>query len=384
MLLTAVSESNNRLFLHNETNTSMKSLELNFELYSKQEWIEIIKKSLKSGSIEEFQWKIDDNVFGESFAHYDDLQFKPDPLGSNDKVKNWITGIDYSLVPNKDINSFIKNHSKFGLESFIVYANESNYDFEDLFRGIEIDKYDIILSTRNGIDDILFMERLKDYCIKKQYNHKKLRLNLRIPDDKPEGMLELYNYLNLNFPELRYFYRSERELAPNPEKYLATTINSITEFLRESDMDKQKAIDFLERTKVHFFMTEKFLSGIAMLRAFKILWANYLKVFGATKQDARIILGANHDAFTSDHNADLIIASIISMTGAIAGVHSINISPRETDMHGIEEVMRLFINVQNIMKDESNLHIVKDALSGSFSTESATNRLAEEVWSNLK
>ncbi len=362
----------------------MKSLELNFELYSKQEWIEIIKKSLKSGSIEEFQWKIDDNVFGESFAHYDDLQFKPDPLGSNDKVKNWITGIDYSLVPNKDINSFIKNHSKFGLESFIVYANESNYDFENLFRGIEIDKYDIILSTRNGIDDILFMERLKDYCIKKQYNHKKLRLNLRIPDDKPEGMLELYNYLNLNFPELRYFYRSERELAYNPEKYLSTTINSITEFLRESDMDKQKAIDFLERTKVHFFMTEKFLSGIAMLRAFKILWANYLKVFGATKQDARIILGANHDAFTSDHNADLIIASIISMTGAIAGVHSINISPRETDMQGIEEVMRLFINVQNIMKDESNLHIVKDALAGSFSIETATNRLAEEVWSNLK
>lgn len=362
----------------------MKSLELNFESYSKQEWIEIINKSLKSGSMEEFQWKIDDKVFGESFAHYDDIQNKPNPLGSNDNFKSWIIGIDYSLVPNIEINSFIKNHSKFGLESFIVYANESSYDFEDLFRGIEIDKYDIILSTRNGIDDILFMERLKDYCIKKQYNHKKLRLNLRIPDDKPEGILELYNYLNLNFPELRYFYRSERELSYNPVKYLTNTINSITEFLRESDMDKQRAVDFLERTKIHFFLTEKFLSGIAMLRAFKILWANYLKSYGATKLSGRIILGANHDAFTMDHNTDLIIASLISMTGAIAGVHSINISPRETTVENIEEVMRLFINVQNIMRDESNLHIVKDALAGSYAIEMVTNRLAKEVWSNLR
>lgn len=55
----------------------------------------------------------------------------------------------------------------------MLYASDSKVDFESVFRGIELDKYDILLNTRNGIDIILFMEHLKDYCLRKEYNHKK-------------------------------------------------------------------------------------------------------------------------------------------------------------------------------------------------------------------
>jgi hypothetical protein len=266
----------------------------------------------------------------------------------------------------------------------MIYASDSKVDFDSVFRGIDIDKYDILLNTRNGIDIILFMEHLKDYCVKKSYNHKKLKLNLRIPEDIPEEMIELYKYLNLNFPEIRFFFRAERELSYHPAQYLAETFNNITEFIEQSELTKEILISMLKRWKVHFFMTENFLSDIAMLRAFKIMWNNYLKVLKADNFGDKIILGINHDAYTDNENNDLIIATIIAMAGAVAGVHSINFSPRETGINNIQDYMRLLLNIQNIMKYESNMNLVKDAMAGSYALEKASFTIAEEAWSKLK
>ncbi|MGE5356660.1 MAG: methylmalonyl-CoA mutase family protein [Deltaproteobacteria bacterium] len=361
----------------------MKPLDLNFPDHTKDEWLKLIAGSLKSGSLDDFIWKLDDKVYGEPFAHYEDLKRDYNPIFSHAKDNNWLTGIDYSLVSNDIINGYFKQHVRFGLESFMIYASESNIDFESVFKGVELDKYDILLNTRNGMDTILFMEHLKDYCISRNYNHKKLKFNLRIPDDRPEEMLELYRYLILNFPELRFFFRTERELSYFPAQYLTETFNNISDFIRDSELPKDIIAGMMKRWKVHFFMTENFLSDIAMLRAFKIVWANYLKILKIENSGDKIILGINHDAYTDSENNDLVVATIISMAGAIAGVHSINIAPKETGISDLPEFMRHLLNIQNIMKHESNINLIKDAVAGSYALETASSRIAEEAWSNL-
>jgi methylmalonyl-CoA mutase len=69
------------------------------------------------------------------------------------------------------------------------------------------------------------------------------------------------------------------------------------------------------------------------------------------------------------------------MSGAITGVKSINIAPKENDSN--INSMRLLINIQNIMKLESNIGIVIDALAGSYAIEDATIKIAEQAWSRL-
>ena len=361
----------------------MKSLDLKFSGQNKAEWLELISQSLKTGSIEDFVWNLDKNVKGEPFAHFDDLKIDYNPIISRAKENKWLCGLDYSLVNNEMVNGYIKQHAKFGLESFMLYASDSDVDFDSVFKGIELDKYDILLNTRNGIDIILYMEHLKDYCLRKEYNHKKLKFNLRLPDDQPEEMLELYRYLNLNFPEVRFFFRTERELSYHPAQYLTETFNNMTEFIEGSELSKDILFSMLKRWKVHFFITENFLSDIAMLRAFKIMWNNYLKVLKADNFGDKIILGINHDSYTENENKDLVVATLVSMAGAIAGVHSINISPSEAEINDPANLMRLLLNIQNIMKYESNMNVVKDAVAGSYALETASFRIAEEAWSNL-
>lgn len=79
-----------------------------------------------------------------------------------------------------------------------------------------------------------------------------MKFNLRLPDDRPEEMLELFRYLNPNFPEVRFFYRTERELSYQPAQYLTETFNNISDFIEESELSKDILFSMLKRWKVHF------------------------------------------------------------------------------------------------------------------------------------
>ena len=362
----------------------MKRENFEIEECSKKDWLELISKSLKKGSIDDFIWQIDENVRGEPFAHFDDLKSTPQPIISTSKSNNWLCGLDYSLIPNEDVNEQIKHHSRSGLESFMLYSDTSNMNFDSVFKGVELDKYDILLNTGRGIDRILFMEKLKDYCLNKNFNHKKLKINLRLPVDNPEDMLELYRYLEVNFPQVRFFYRTDRNLTYYPAQYLTETFNALTDFIRRSELDEEIIKSMFKRWKIHLFMTEKFLAGIAMLRAFKIVWANYIKAYNAENASDKIIMGMDHNACSGNFREDLITSAIVIAIGAISGVHSINISPVETEIKNTLSFMSALLNIQHIVKHESHLHLISDPMAGSYAIETATNRIAEEVWANLK
>lgn len=354
------------------------------EEYSKEDWLEIINKSLKKGSVEDFIWQIDNNVRGEAFAHYDDLRITPQPMAGSGRANNWLCGLDYSLISNEQINEYIKHHSRYGLESFMIYSDTSTMNFESVFKGVELDRHDILLNTGRGIDMILFMEKFKDYCLNKNYNHKKLKINLRLPVDTPEDMIELYRYLEINFPQVRFFLRASRNLTYYPAQYITEIFNSISDFIRRSELDQSILKSMFQRWKVHIFLTERFLTGIAMLRAFKIVWGNYMNAFGIENTTDKIIAGIDHNAFRADLNEDLVVSTIIAAAAAVSGVHSINIAPAEAANTSKFNYMSALLNIQHILKYECHLNLISDTLAGSYAIETATNRIAAEAWANLK
>lgn len=354
---------------------------MDFKEYNKTEWLEIIQKSLKKGSIEDFKWDISPDVSGEPFAHKDDLTTNTQPFESigND----WKQGIDYSLISGDNINDYLKQHIGFNLQSAIINVNSSNLDFEKILKGIDITNIELIFNTRYGVDLILFLESFKDYLLKNNIESKKTKLTLRLPVNRPTYISELYEYCNLNFPEISFYYKTERAFSSTPVKYLSETFNAISDFIEKSEIDKTHLEWLISRLKVHLFLNSNLLADISTIRAFKTLWYNYLKAYRIEQISPKIILGINHDSYTDDENNDLIIATVLSMTGAIAGVDAILIAPKE-DVINPKNTMRLLLNVQNTVKLESNMSIVNDALAGSYSIETATERIAKNAWNNFE
>ncbi len=361
----------------------MKALELDFKQYSKKEWLEIIAKSLKKGSIDDFVWNLDQDVNGEPFAHTDDLGKDYAPVKNKSNNNQWLSGLDYSLISNDSFNECLKLHSGFGLQSLILQVTDSSIDLGTIFGGINVLDYDVNFNTSYGVDLIFLLEHVKDYLAMSNLDYKKLNLTLRLPVNRPQITTELYKYAKLNFPHLKFYFKTEREYSYNPVQYLSETLNSLTYYIKKSEIDKEILEWLLSRLKIHFFMTDNFLSNIATLRAFKILWNNYLNVYKLKPVAPDIMLGINHDSFTDDENDDLVITTVLCMSGAISGVNSINLAPKEHNITNPRNTMRLMLNIQNIMKLESNMDIVEDALAGSYAIESATDRLATEAWNKL-
>jgi len=359
----------------------MNKLNLDFKQYNKKEWLEIIEKSLKKGSIDDFKWELGSDVFGEPFAHKDDIDKKHLPFESLNN--NWIQGIDYSLIDNDVVNDYIKQHINFGLQSAIINVNSSNLDFSVLLKGVDLNSINLIFNTRYGVDLILFMESFKDYLIENGYNNKKCKVTLRLPVNRPSYISELYQYCTINFPEINFYFKTERAFSKNPVQYLIETFNSISDFIEKSEINKEHVNWLLSRLKVHFFLNADLLSDIAVLRAFKTLWYNYIKAYRLDSIDPKIILGINHDSYTENENNDMIMATVLCMSGAISGVESILIAPKE-QITDTKNTMRLMLNIQNIMKLESNMSSVNDALAGSYSLESATERIAKKAWEEFE
>ena len=361
----------------------MKKLNFDFKKYKKKEWLELIANSLKKGSIEDFLWYVDSKTKGEAFAHRDDLPADYPPLDAKTKNNEWLTGLDYSLISTGDLNHYMKVHSAFGLQSAIIQITNSSVDLDKMFRGINIENLDLIFNTSFGIDLILFLENFKDFLDKNQINNKKIIFTVRMPINRPFMLMELYKYSILNFPKINFYFKTDREYSYEPVKYLTESFDALTDYISKSNIDKDILAWYFDKMKIHFFLTENFLTDIAMLRAFKIVCANYTKAYGITPKKAKIITGINHDAFTDDENNDLIVATVIIMAGAIAGAYSINPAPKE---HGVTDpvnMMRLFLNIQNIMKLESNMTMVRDALAGSYAIEDLTDKIATAVWKEL-
>ena len=360
----------------------MEKFTYDFEGYSKAEWLEIIKKSLKKGSIDDFTWDIDEEVKGEPFAHKEDISEDLAPIAANDN--EWKIGLDYSLIDHNNFNEFIKSHFNFGLESLVINVNHSQIDLNLLFDGVDVEKKELIFNTRYGVDQILFLEYLKDYFEDKEVNLNNISIILRLPINRPGSFMELEEYCKIHFPKMQFYFKTERNLSKAPVDYLSESFNTLKAYIDKSEITKDQLEWFLGKLKFHFFMNETILVDVATLRAFKVLWKNFLKSFGVKDYSAKIILGINHDSYTDDENNDLIMATVLSMSGAIVGVDSINIAPKTVGVTDIKNTMRLMLNIQNILKLESNMSMVNDALAGSYSIEDLTSKIATKAWEKIK
>lgn len=155
-------------------------------------------------------------------------------------------------------------------------------------------------------------------------------------------------------------------------------LNMLTEAGVDADLAASKIV-------FNLGISENFFMEMAKFRAARLLWAEIVKKY-EPKDERSCMMCVN--AITSTYNmtlfdsyVNLLRSQTESMSAALAGVHSIVVTPFDAVYETPNDFSeRLARNQQLLLKEESHLDKVVDPAAGSYFVEELTTSLANEGW----
>lgn len=379
---------------------------------SKQEWLDKIQVDLKGADFDKrLVWRTNEGFNVQPFYRREDvLKLKtPDALpgefpyvrGNKKKDNEWYVRQDIKADDAKAANEKALDLLNKGIDSlcFKISGDDVNKDFvETLLKDIVCDAVELNFSTckRHTLE---LAKILTEYFEQKGYDKAKIVGSLDwdpmekivmkghdvtpILDLAPEIVKALAEY-----PNFRCITVNAVSLN-NAGSYIVQELgyalawgNDYLNRLVEAGVDVDLAAS---KIKFNMGITENFFMEIAKFRAARMLWAEIVKQY-APKNDESCKMCVN--AVTSKYNmtlfdsyVNLLRSQTETMSAALAGVHSIVVTPfdavYETPNDFSERIAR---NQQLLLKEESHFGKVVDPGAGSYFIEELTTSLANEGW----
>lgn len=379
---------------------------------SKQEWLDKIQVDLKGADFDKrLVWRTNEGFNVQPFYRREDvLKLKtPDALpgefpyvrGNKKKDNEWYVRQDIKADDAKAANEKALDLLNKGIDSlcFKISGDDVNKDFvETLLKDIVCDAVELNFDTckRHTLE---LAKILTEYFEQKGYDKAKIVGSLDwdpmekivmkghdvtpILDLAPEIVKALAEY-----PNFRCITVNAVSLN-NAGSYIVQELgyalawgNDYLNRLVEAGVDVDLAAS---KIKFNMGITENFFMEIAKFRAARMLWAEIVKQY-APKNDESCKMCVN--AVTSKYNmtlfdsyVNLLRSQTETMSAALAGVHSIVVTPfdavYETPNDFSERIAR---NQQLLLKEESHFDKVVDPGAGSYFIEELTTSLANEGW----
>lgn len=379
---------------------------------SKQEWLDKIQVDLKGADFDKrLVWRTNEGFNVQPFYRREDvLKLKtPDALpgefpyvrGNKKKDNEWYVRQDIKADDAKAANEKALDLLNKGIDSlcFKISGDDVNKDFvETLLKDIVCDAVELNFNTckRHTLE---LAKILTEYFEQKGYDKAKIVGSLDwdpmekivmkghdvtpILDLAPEIVKALAEY-----PNFRCITVNAVSLN-NAGSYIVQELgyalawgNDYLNRLVEAGVDVDLAAS---KIKFNMGITENFFMEIAKFRAARMLWAEIVKQY-APKNDESCKMCVN--AVTSKYNmtlfdsyVNLLRSQTETMSAALAGVHSIVVTPfdavYETPNDFSERIAR---NQQLLLKEESHFDKVVDPGAGSYFIEELTTSLANEGW----
>lgn len=379
---------------------------------SKQEWLDKIQVDLKGADFDKrLVWRTNEGFSVQPFYRREDvLKLKtPDALpgefpyvrGNKKKDNEWYVRQDIKADDAMAANEKALDLLNKGIDSlcFKISGDDVNKDFvETLLKDIVCDAVELNFNTckRHTLE---LAKILTEYFEQKGYDKAKIVGSLDwdpmekivmkghdvtpILDLAPEIVKALAEY-----PNFRCITVNAVSLN-NAGSYIVQELgyalawgNDYLNRLVEAGVDVDLAAS---KIKFNMGITENFFMEIAKFRAARMLWAEIVKQY-APKNDESCKMCVN--AVTSKYNmtlfdsyVNLLRSQTETMSAALAGVHSIVVTPFDTVYETPNDFSeRIARNQQLLLKEESHFDKVVDPGAGSYFIEELTTSLANEGW----
>lgn len=140
-----------------------------------------------------------------------------------------------------------------------------------------------------------------------------------------------------------------------------------------------------KKIKFNMGISENYFMEIAKFRAARMLWAEIVKQYEPKCDCAcKMIVNAETSSYNMtvfDAYVNILRTQTESMSAALAGVHSIVVTPFDAAYETPNEFSeRIARNQQLLLKEECHFSTVVDPSAGSYYIEELTSSLAKEAW----
>lgn len=383
-----------------------------FKAPTRQEWLDKIEKDLKGADFNKrLVWRTNEGFNVQPFYLKEDVEKLKTPeslpgefpfvRGNKKNSNEWYVRQEIEATDAKEANAKALDILNRGVDSlsFHIHGKDISKEFvETLLQGIECEIVELNFNTCKR-STLKLAEILKAYFEQKGYDKKKITGSFDW--DPMEKMLRKGNDLTAVLPiakdlvEAMKEYPNFRTVAVNAVSlnnsgayivqelgYALAWGNEYMNQLVEAGIDVDTAANNI---KFNLGISENFFMEMAKFRAARMLWAEIVKQY-APKEDASCMMCVN--AATSKYNmtlfdsyVNLLRSQTEAMSAALAGVHSIQVTPfdavYETPNEFSERIAR---NQQLLLKEESHFDKVVDPGAGSYFIEELTTSLANEGW----
>ena len=253
-----------------------------------------------------------------------------------------------------------KRHSVELAEILVAYFEKKGYDKEKIVGSIDWDPMDKILNGK-PIDHILNV--MSTYAVPLVNTLK----------DFPNFRCITVNAITLN---------NKGAYCMQELGYALAWGNEYMQQLTDAGIDATLAA---KKIKFNMGISENYFMEIAKFRAGRMLWAEIVKQY-EPKCDCACQMIVN--AITTEYNmtifdayVNLLRSQTETMSAALAGVHSIVVTPFDAAYETPDDFSeRIARNQQLLLKEECHFNTVVDPSAGSYYIETLTESLAKEAW----
>jgi methylmalonyl-CoA mutase len=137
-----------------------------------------------------------------------------------------------------------------------------------------------------------------------------------------------------------------------------------------------------------FAIGPRFFIEIGKLRAFRMLWARVVEIFGVSRERAlaRVHARTGHwDTSADASHMNILRGTTEAMSAVLGGADSISVGPFTASGEAPSKLARrLARNTQIILKQEGLFSCVADPAGGSYAVEAITGRLAASAWKTFQ
>lgn len=383
-----------------------------FPPVSTEEWLEKVTVDLKGGDFEKkLVWKTNEGFKVQPFYRASDIEGlkSTDALpgefpflrGNKKSDNSWLVRQSIVVTDFKEANAKAVKLTEKGVDSFCFRIKGKDVNKENiltLIDGINPEAIEINFCTCQKKSLELAEIVMAEYAAK-NYNAEKVQgsinfdaINTILSKGKDvENWKEIAKALIETcaaFPKFRPISVNALSLN-NAGSYIFQELgyalawgneymNTLTEMGVSADA-AAKAIKF------NFGISSNYFMEIAKFRAARMLWAEIVKQY-EPKCDCscKMIAHAETSSFNLtlfDSHVNLLRTQTESMSAAIAGIHSMTVTPFDKAYAEPAEFSEhLARNQQLLLKEECHLDKVVDPSAGSYYIETLTASIAEQAW----
>lgn len=374
-----------------------------FPPVSKEEWLRQIAKDLKGRPLEELDWQVEGDLKVSPFAHADDFDMPPVPLYG--EPNRWEICEEVFASDAVTANRQALEALEGGAEGLCFYLSTSPDAafFEQLFDGVHLDFIGLHFAgpgvAQNPGTLLGHLERLSK---QKNMQTQRLRGSLGYDPAASAGivdwryLVDLAGYAAEQFPEFKLVTVALDPSAASPlsleggagggvDTALALGLthgNLYLQKLTERGLSTAQAAGTMQ-----FSMTagKSYFLEIAKIRAFKLLWLNVLKGWGAPLRQPVVEVRFQTGAYTDELYTNMIRATTMAMSAVLGGADRLTVLPYDAGREEQASYSPAFSrhiarNVQHLLKMESFFSEIPDPAAGSYYIERLTQQLAERAW----